>query len=114
MKKQILTGLSILMLAGLAKAECPENSWNNCVFLTFSTMGTTLSPFIATQEASGYLSDNHKRIIVAAKEDAMAYVATGGQVYGAQLAQAIILTREINPEAQFATDLQIAQDILAY
>ena len=57
--------------------------------------------------------DMFKEVIVAAKEDASAFVATGGELRGADLERAFQVVREFNPHSQ-ASDLEIAQAILAY
>ncbi|HEY1070691.1 MAG TPA: DUF2388 domain-containing protein [Thermomonas sp.] len=53
------------------------------------------------------------KVILAAREDAASFVATGGQVRGARLEAALRLLRERRTDARAASDLQLAQAILA-
>uniref|UniRef100_UPI0035B4343E DUF2388 domain-containing protein n=1 Tax=Thermomonas sp. TaxID=1971895 RepID=UPI0035B4343E len=53
------------------------------------------------------------KVILAAREDAASFVATGGQVRGARLEAALRLLRERRTDARAARDLQLAQASLA-
>ena len=116
MKKQVLIAISTLSLAGVANAyaDCGDSrEIDRCDIATTYTGLTTLGPTVLTGDASEMTSGNHK-IIVAAKQDADAFVASNGQIYGAFLAQAIEQLRSSNPTAAMASDMEIAQAILAY
>lgn len=53
------------------------------------------------------------KVIAAAREDAASFVASGGDLRGAQLEAAFGTLREHLPEARQASDLQLAAAILA-
>lgn len=53
------------------------------------------------------------KVILAAREDAASFVATDGQVRGVRLEAALRLLRERRADARTASDLQLAQAILA-
>ncbi len=61
--------------------------------------------------SSGAFSDN--RIVLAARDDAASFVASDGAIRGVQLEAALALLREKLPEAKDATDIALAQAILA-
>ena len=70
------------------------------------------APSFVSSEASG-LFDNSRKIIIAAKEDAVAFVATEGSLRGVRLQQALRLIRTEMPGLQ-ASDLEIAREILTF
>ncbi|MDX1298338.1 MAG: DUF2388 domain-containing protein [Pseudomonas sp.] len=53
------------------------------------------------------------KIVLAARDDAASFVASQGQIRGAQLEAAISTIRSQVPEAQGASDLVLAEAILA-
>lgn len=53
------------------------------------------------------------KIVLAARDDAASFVASQGQIRGAQLEAAISTIRSQVPEAQDASDLVLAEAILA-
>ncbi|WP_425913644.1 DUF2388 domain-containing protein [Pseudomonas sp. GWSMS-1] len=53
------------------------------------------------------------KIVLAARDDAASFVASQGQIRGAQLEAAIGVIRSQVPEAQGASDLVLAEAILA-
>lgn len=53
------------------------------------------------------------KVVLAARDDAAAFVASDGRVRGAQLESALRLLREKRADARAASDLQLAQAILA-
>lgn len=53
------------------------------------------------------------KVVLAAREDAASFVATDGQLRGARLEAALRLLRERRADARMASDLQLAQAILA-
>ncbi|MBU0808206.1 MAG: DUF2388 domain-containing protein [Gammaproteobacteria bacterium] len=53
------------------------------------------------------------KIVLAARDDAASFVASQGQIRGAQLEAAIVTIRSQVPEAQGASDLVLAEAILA-
>lgn len=64
----------------------------------------------ATSKISSSLKDD--KIVLAAREDAASFVATNGDIRGAQLEGAFQHIREMAPQMQ-ASDAQLAQAILA-
>lgn len=53
------------------------------------------------------------KVVRAARDDAASFVASGGDLRGAQLEAAFGALRERLPEARYASDLQLAEAILA-
>lgn len=53
------------------------------------------------------------KVVLAARDDAASFVASEGQIRGAQLEAAINVIRNQVPEAQNASDLVLAEAILA-
>jgi uncharacterized protein (TIGR02448 family) len=53
------------------------------------------------------------KVVVEARDDAASFVASAGQIRGAQLEAALQLLRSEVQEARVATDLQLAEAILA-
>jgi conserverd hypothetical protein len=116
MKKQLLITMSAMFMAGAAQAyaDCGDyHQIDNCDVISTYTGATTLSPLIVTNGTSEATSRHHK-VIVEAKQDADAFIASEGQIYGAFLAQAIEQLRSSNPSAAMASDMELAQAILSY
>lgn len=65
-----------------------------------------------TSGASGSTSGDDK-VVLQARDDAAGFVASDGRIRGAQLEAALRLLRERDPAARKASDLQLAQAILA-
>lgn len=53
------------------------------------------------------------KVVVQARDDAASFVASAGELRGAQLEAALQAIRQQLPEAQNASDLQLAEAILA-
>lgn len=66
----------------------------------------------ASSGSSGSSSGDDKRI-VAARDDAAAFVASNGEIRGARLQAALLALRERDADARQASDLQLAQALLA-
>ena len=66
----------------------------------------------ASSGSSGSSSGDDKRI-VAARDDAAAFVASNGAIRGARLQAGLLALRERDAEARQASDLQLAQALLA-
>ena len=67
----------------------------------------------AGSSASSKISSPDEKIVLQAKDDAASFVATDGRIRGAQLEAALRFLREKNSTAQRASDMQLAQAILA-
>jgi uncharacterized protein (TIGR02448 family) len=58
--------------------------------------------------------DNSKnKVVLQARDDAASFVASDGRIRGAQLEAALRYLRESNADARRASDMQLAQAILA-
>lgn len=74
-----------------------------------TTGGTTAN---GASNTSGSISGDDK-VVLAARDDAAAFVASNGRVRGAQLESALRLLREKRDDARTASDMRLAQAILA-
>jgi|GEM_PF-1769212 conserverd hypothetical protein len=117
MKKQFLiVGLSLFAVLSNAQANDVCNSeksqyWDNCEEAISATSASTLFPFVTSSNITTY---GNAKLIVAAKEDAQAFVATNGEIYGVRLSSAIETLRNTNAQLEQVSDMEIAQAILAY
>jgi len=68
-------------------------------------------PTLISSDASGLL-DGLKKEIVAAKEDAVAFVATEGNLRGVRLQRAFEILRSQNPRLSIS-DMDLAYEVLA-
>ena len=79
-----------------------------------SFAGTTAGTSAAgTSESSGSTSGDDNKVVLQARDDAASFVASDGRIRGAQLEAALHYLREKNADAQRASDMQLAQAILA-
>ena len=67
----------------------------------------------AGSSASSKITSPDEKIVLQAKDDAASFVATDGRIRGAQLEAALRHLREKYSTAQRASDMQLAQAILA-
>ena len=74
-----------------------------------STAGTSAG---GASNTSGSTSGDDK-VVLQARDDAAVFVASAGRVRGAQLEAALRVLREARPAARHASDMQLAQAILA-
>lgn len=94
----------VLLFSGfLLTAEAHATSF---VISTDITMSLTLS---SSKGTSGSFKDD--KIVLAAKDDAAAFVATDGDIRGAQMEAALTRIRSLLPGQPY-TDLQLAKAIL--
>ena len=63
--------------------------------------------------ASSETTTPEDKVVLQARDDAASFVASDGRIRGAQLEAALRLLREVNADAQRASDMQLAQAILA-
>jgi uncharacterized protein (TIGR02448 family) len=80
-------------------------------FAGASTAGSSASA-VGTSASSKTTSPDDK-LVVQARDDAASFVASDGRIRGAQLEAALRHLRERNAAAQRASDMQLAQAILA-
>ena len=78
--------------------------------------GTTggLSGSTAGTSASSKTTTPEDKVVLQARDDAASFVASDGRIRGAQLEAALRYLRERHAIAQRASDMQLAQAILAF
>jgi len=89
------------------------------LFIAFCWTGQALAFDTTTQSivASGYVTSQvttapfDRKVVLAAQDDAAAFVASNGQLRGARLESALSYLRHVQPGLQ-ASDLELAQAIL--
>ncbi|MEQ7921016.1 DUF2388 domain-containing protein [Xanthomonas sp. WHRI 1810A] len=100
----IAAALGLLLLADMAQAQTLKATSNIIV----RAFGRTID---FTSDTTTSIRDS--KIVLAAKDDAASYVATRGDIHGAQLDAAFATLRERLPEARNASDQVLAEAILA-
>ncbi|QNP40550.1 DUF2388 domain-containing protein [Lysobacter solisilvae (ex Woo and Kim 2020)] len=78
-----------------------------------SFAGTTGGASSAGSSASSNSSSGKDKVVLQARDDAASFVASEGRIRGAQLEAAMRHLREHNADARRASDMQLAQAILA-
>ena len=78
-----------------------------------SFAGTTGGAAAAGSSASSGSSSGDDKVVAVAREDAALFVASDGVIRGARLEAALRQLRERDPAARAASDLRLAQAILA-
>ena len=78
-----------------------------------SFAGTTAGTSAAGSSASSNSSSGDDKVVLQARDDAASFVASNGRIRGAQLEAALRLLRERDAGARRASDMQLAQAILA-
>jgi uncharacterized protein (TIGR02448 family) len=78
-----------------------------------SFAGTSAGGSSAGSSASSGSSSGDDKVVLQARDDAASFVASEGHLRGARLEAAMRQLRERNPDARQATDMQLAQAILA-
>jgi uncharacterized protein (TIGR02448 family) len=58
--------------------------------------------------------NNNNKVVLQARDDAASFVASDGSIRGAHLEAALHFLRERNLSARVASDMQLAQAILAF
>ncbi|MGB5131563.1 MAG: DUF2388 domain-containing protein [Steroidobacteraceae bacterium] len=93
-----------------------------CALLACSISPAIAGSFAATSAgassesssaSSGSTSKDDDKVVLQARDDAASFVASDGRIRGAQLEAALRYLREGNADAQRASDMQLAQAILA-
>jgi uncharacterized protein (TIGR02448 family) len=79
--------------------------------ITPASVGSSASS--AGASASSKTTSPGDKVVLQARDDAASFVASDGRIRGAQLEAALRFLRERNDVAQRATDMQLAQAILA-
>lgn len=95
--------LSILALSLCAAASAHAGSF----------AGTTGGASSAGSSASSGSTSGDDKVVLAARDDAAAFVASDGRIHGARLEAALRHLRATDAAAREASDLQLARAILA-
>jgi uncharacterized protein (TIGR02448 family) len=75
--------------------------------------GTTGGASSAGSSASSDSSSGDDKVVLQARDDAASFVASEGRIRGAQLEAALRTLRERHPDMRRASDMRLAQAILA-
>jgi len=78
-----------------------------------SFAGTSAGGTSAGSSASSGSTSGDDKVVLQARDDAASFVASEGRIRGAQLEAALRELRERKPDARQASDMQLAQAILA-
>lgn len=78
-----------------------------------SFAGTSAGASSAGTSGSSGSTSGDDKVVLQARDDAASFVASDGRIRGAQLEAALRLLRERDGVARTASDLQLAQAILA-
>lgn len=100
----IAAALGLLLLADMAQAQTLKATSN----IVVRAFGRTID---FTSDTTTSIRDS--KIVLAARDDAASYVASNGDIHGAQLDAAFVTLRERLPEARNASDQDLAEAILA-
>ncbi|MNL45668.1 hypothetical protein D3C87_1683300 [compost metagenome] len=109
MKKSVL-----VLFLGISMMSAAQAAYESSVKpdMVSGTTNVTLSPTLVPLSISEEISDRTNKLVVAAQEDAQAFVATEGEIRGVKLNAAIRALRSELPGAKQATDMQLALTIL--
>ncbi|MFC3552226.1 DUF2388 domain-containing protein [Lysobacter cavernae] len=99
--KRFRLPLSLVLLLAVAPA-----AWA-------SSFGATSAGGSSASSASSNSTSGNDKVVLAARDDAASFVASNGTIRGAQLEAALRHLRERAPQARQASDLELAQAILA-
>jgi len=78
-----------------------------------SFAGTSAGASSAGSSASSGSTSGDDKVVLQARDDAASFVASNGRIRGAQLEAALRQLRERDAEKHRASDMQLAQAILA-
>lgn len=78
-----------------------------------SFAATSAGTSAAGSSASSHSSSGNDKVVLQARDDAASFVASDGRIRGAQLEAALRHLREHDAGAQRASDMQLAEAILA-
>lgn len=78
-----------------------------------SFAGTSAGASSAGSSASSGSTSGDDKVVLRARDDAASFVASEGHIRGARLEAALRQLRERDPAARAASDMQLAQAILA-
>lgn len=95
----------ILLCALLALVSAPSAA--------SSFGGTSAGSSAAGSSASSGSTSGDDKVVLQARDDAASFVASNGRIRGAQLEAALRQVRERDADARRASDMELAQAILA-
>lgn len=98
---------SLLITSAFLAANCSGSAFAYDAF-NLSTQGIVVSGYATSMVTAAPF--DHK-MLLAARDDAAAYIASDGQLRGAQLESALRYLRQTQPKLH-ASDLELAQAIL--
>lgn len=104
MNRFLIAGLAIA-LSALALSAAPARA--------SSFAGTSAGASSAGSSASSDSSSGNDKVVMQARDDAAAFVASDGRIRGAQLEAALMHLRERDADARGASDMALAKAILA-
>ena len=105
-----MTSLRLLSAATLL-ALATSASATSFVVTTDAVVGAVAATSDATSDVTSSFKDD--KIVLAARDDAASFVASAGEIRGAQLEAAFAALRERFPQAREASDLALAESIVA-
>ncbi|EIK97611.1 hypothetical protein PMM47T1_07501 [Pseudomonas sp. M47T1] len=100
----IAATLGLLLLADVASAHTLQQTSNMIVRASNRTINFTSDTTTSIRDS---------KVVRDAQDDAASYVASNGNIRGAQLEAAFVAVRAQVPEAKDASDQELAQAILA-
>ena len=95
----------LLLVAALLALSAPA--------FASSFAGSSAGASSAGSSASSGSSSGDDKVVLQARDDAASFVASEGRIRGARLEAALRQLRERDPAARTASDMQLAQAILA-
>ncbi|MBB3103249.1 DUF2388 domain-containing protein [Azomonas macrocytogenes] len=105
MRKLVISTATLLtVLAGTVEAHSLERLFNISTRSTDRTLDFTSDTTTSVRDM---------KVVVQARAEAASFVATNGDIRGAQLEAALKALRERFPQAREASDLTLAETILA-
>ncbi|RJX76694.1 DUF2388 domain-containing protein [Pseudomonas sp. LS-2] len=100
----IAAAIGLLLLADMAQAQTLKATSN----IVVRAFGRSID---FTSDTTTSIRDS--KVVLEARDDAASYVASNGDIHGAQLDAAFATLRERLPEARNASDQDLAEAILA-
>lgn len=104
MRHPLLLATALLLASGIAQARSVEATSDMVVRALDRSLDFTSDTTTSIRDM---------KVVVAARDDAASFVASDGAIRGAQLEAALGAIREKLPEARDASDLALAEAILA-
>lgn len=104
MRHPLLLATALLLASGVAQARSVEATSDMLVRALDRSLDFTSDTTTSIRDM---------KVVVAARDDAASFVASNGAIRGAQLEAALGAIRERLPEARDASDLALAEAILA-